>query len=317
MAGLRQEIQAKKLTYTVGYTTAMDRSLEELTGATPPGDLPGAAGRQNEMAAKMLRIDLEARDQYQKANPRYKFPELQIACNANLPAFDWRSRGKVTPVKNQGACGSCWAFAALGAYEGSYAIRNNALIDASEQDVVSCAGAGNCNGGWWGGALEWLVNHGTATEAAYPYTASNSACNTGAGTPYRAVAWGYVGSGTGIPSVNQLKQALCQYGPLAVGIHCSYALQAYTSGVLNEHENLPVNGGITMIGWDDSKHAWLVKNQWGTGWGMAGYGWIDYNSNSIGWGAAWVQARNRWYILPHQYFELQPNIKPFPDPEKP
>jgi cathepsin L len=262
----------------------------------------------------MLRYDVQARDAALKLNPRWKFPELLIACNANLAKFSWKDRGKVTPVKNQDGCGSCWDFGTMGAYEGSYAIRNNALVDTSEQDVLSCSGAGSCGGGWW--AFPWLISHGTSTEAAYPYTATDSACNAGVPVSYRAVAWGYVIPSGGIPTVQQMKQALCDHGPLAVAVYVSGAFQAYSSGVFNEHDTTHnINHGVTLVGWDDTKHAWLIKNSWGTGWGMAGYMWIDYTSNKIGQGAAWVQARNRWYLIPREYYQIQPNILPFPDPE--
>ena len=310
---LRQEIKARKLTFEVGYTTAMDESLDKLAGTRAPADLPQQARRQNDIGGRLLHLDLEARDQYMKANPR--LPELLLNCFANLSAFDWRNLGKVTPVKSQDGCGSCWAFAAEGAYEGSYAIRNGTLEDTSEQDPLSCSGAGSCGGGWWAGVFDWLISHGDATEASYPYTATDSACNTGIPAPYRAVTWGYVIPSGGIPSVAQTKQALCDHGPLAVAVLATPAFQAYTTGVFNEHDTTHgINHGITLIGWNDSKHAWLIKNSWNTGWGMAGYMWIDYNSNNITYGAAWVQAKNRFYRLPIDYYKLMPNIRPFPDP---
>ena len=315
LGALRQEIKARKLTFEVGYTTAMDESLDKLAGTRAPADLPSQARRQNALGAKLLHLDLEARDQYLKVNPR--LPELLLACSANLSAFDWRNSGKVTPVRSQDGCGSCWAFAAEGAYEGSYAIRNGTLEDTAEQDPLSCSGAGSCGGGWWAGVFDWLISHGDATEASYPYTATDSACNTGIPAPYRAVAWAYVIPSGGIPTVAQTKQALCDHGPLAVAVLATPAFQAYTTGVFNEHDTTHgINHGITLIGWNDSKHAWLIKNSWNTGWGMAGYMWIDYNSNNITYGAAWVQARNRFYRLPVDYYKLLPNILPFPDPER-
>lgn len=315
LAALRQEVKAKQLTFEVGYTTAMDESLEKLAGTKAPADLPEQARRQNEIGAKLLRLDLEARDQYLRINPQ--IPELLLKCSANLSAFDWKSRGKVTPVRNQDGCGSCWAFAAEGAYEGSYAIRNGTLEDTSEQDPLSCSGAGSCGGGWWAGVFNWLISHGDATEASYPYTATDSVCNTSIAAPYRAVAWAYVRPDASIPSVTETKQALCDHGPLAVAVLATALFQAYTGpSVFNEHDTTHgINHGITLIGWNDSKHAWLIKNSWGTGWGMAGYMWIDYNSNNIAYGAAWVQARNRFYRLPIEYFKLMPNIRPFPDPD--
>jgi cathepsin L len=79
---------------------------------------------------------------------------------------------------------------------------------------------------------------------------------------------------------------------LAVAVRVTSAFQHYTGGVFNERDGGNVNHGVTLIGWDDNKQAWLIKNSWGTGWGEDGYMWINYNSNSIGYRAAWVQARN-------------------------
>jgi len=92
--------------------------------------------------------------------------------------------------------------------------------------------------------------------------------------------------------VDKLKQALCRYGPLAVAVRATRLFQAYKSGVFNERDTGKVNHGVTLIGWDDNKEAWLIKNSWGTGWGEKGYMWIVYYSNSIGYGASWVEAKS-------------------------
>ena len=109
--------------------------------------------------------------------------------------------------------------------------------------------------------------------------------------PYKAVAWGYVDSTVQIPSVAALKKVLCDYCPLAVAVAVTPAFQAYKSGVFNEGSNQGADHPITLVGWDDSKKAWRVKNNWGTGWGESGYMWIAYNTNQIGYAASWVQAK--------------------------
>ena len=201
----------------------------------------------------------------------------------------------VTGVRDQGTCGSCWAFATIGAFEGSYLIRNYQEIDASEQQIVSCSGGGSCRGGMYG--FDYLVNHGDAKESDIPYGNSNGNCNTGVASPYRAYTWGYlpgVSGGWGIPTASALKQYLCVHGPLYVAVRATPALQAYTEGVFNEHDTRITNHAVTLCGWDDAKGAWLIKNSWGTDWGMNGYVWIAYGANSIGDGAAWVDARTSY-----------------------
>ncbi len=309
LAAIRADIAARNLSFEVGYTTAMDVPLERLAGTRLPDDLPRIAAVQNRRAAQMLAFDLAALERFNAARPGV-LPELKLkqGCVSTLKSFDWRHFKKVTPVRNQGACGSCWAFAALGAYEGNYAIRNTSLINASEQDLLSCSGAGSCKGGWWGPSFDYLIATGVAREADYPYTASDSPCQNPTSRPYRAVAWGFVVDGGGVPTIAQMKAALCQYGPLAVAVRATPAFQAYTGGVFDETDPLPINHGVTLIGWDDEKGdygAWLIKNSWGPWWGSTcdhgterGYMWIAYGSNRIGEAASWVQAENVFYQLP-------------------
>jgi len=312
---LRERIKTENLTFEVGYTTALDKPLERLAGTRAPADLKEKAKVQNDLAAKLLKADQASRDAYLKG--KQTLPEMKRACSPTAAKFDWRTSGKVTPVRDQDGCGSCWAFTAIGAFEGSHAIRNNALIDASEQSVLNCSGGGSCGGGWWSTVFDWMIASGAATEAAYPYTATDTTCNTGIATPNRAVAWGYVDPAGGIPPVADLKKALCEHGPIAVAVFATPAFQAYTSGVFNEQDTTHgINHGVTLVGWDDATNAWLIKNSWGSGWGMAGYMWIAYNSNNIGFGAAWVEARNVRYRLTDEYLKLIPKLtKPFP-PER-
>lgn len=91
--------------------------------------------------------------------------------------------------------------------------------------------------------------------------------------------------------VAAIKKALCAYGPLGVAVAVTSAFQAYKSGVFNENSNADINHAVTLVGWDDSKQAWRIKNSWGKAWGEAGYMWITYNTNKIGYGASWVQAK--------------------------
>ncbi len=323
LQNFRSEILNQKLTFQVGYTEAMDRTISQLAGLSVPGDLAQSSQQQTSLAMQVVQVDNSAREEYSRANPNKKLPELQLSCNPGLGAFDWRKLGKVTGVRNQGGCGSCWDFATVGAYESSYLIRNGGTPDASEQEILDCNPWGySCAGGWW--AFDYFIGTGDESEGAYPYVGTKKACKAVASKSYRAIAWGYVKPGGGVPSVSELKQALCTYGPLAVAVRVTGKFQGYTGGVFNENDTGSVNHGVLLVGWDDAKGAWLIKNSWGTGWGETGgygsskgYMWIKYGSNSIGYAAAWVRAKNTFYILPKRYFDLMPHVKPDVVPVRP
>lgn len=226
-------------------------------------------------------------------------------CTVDLKAWDWRAEGKVTPVKQQGSCGSCWAFTTAAAFESSYLIQNNKSIDMSEQQIVNCSRAGSCaSGGWPGDAFDYLLMKGPTSsgsrsgidESVEPYKGKDMQCKPYKTTSYQTVAWGYVANGNRTPTVKEIKQALCKYGPLASAVYVTNHFQAYTGGVFNEKVKTSsasdVNHAITIVGWDDSLNAYLIKNSWGDKWGIKGYMWIDYKSANIGYGTMWVVARN-------------------------
>jgi cathepsin L len=280
----------------------MDTPLEKLTGLVIPPDFLTKAKSVNEFAARALELDDLA---LKRSKIIIKLPD----CMAAKPKFSWEDHGGVTPVKNQGGCGSCWAFTAMGAYEGAYRRINKEVIDASEQHILNCAtyangsDAGSCQGGWWDPVFNWMLTNGLPKETDVPYTASDKPCNASMPNTYRAVAWGFVTEKHEIPTVAQIKQALCAHGPLAVAVRATPAFQAYAGGVFNQMDPGGINHGVTLVGWDDSKHAWRIKNSWGTGWGDDGYMWIDYGSNKIGYAAAWVKPKNKLFFA-KELFEL-------------
>lgn len=345
LESLRKANELANRTFTVGYTTAMDRPLSRLTGARAPRDLSARAEKQNAIALKLYSADNAAKNAFAELYPGHLI-ESKVSCSAGQGSFDWRSLGKVTAVRDQ-KCGNCWAYASMAAYESSYLIRNGLSVDTSEQYTVKCATyddgtrAGTCKSGWHAGAFEYLISGGDVADSVDPDTGVDAPCKRVASPPYRAVAWGYVnapaapGFEDGIPSTADTKAALCEHGPLAAAVLVTDAFPAYTGGTFKE--SLPastlfakdtnglqyhvINHDVTLIGWNDALHAWLIKNSWGTGWGETGglgaergYMWIDYDSNNIGLGAAWVHARNNLYTLPKSYFELLPHVRPFPDP---
>ncbi len=215
-----------------------------------------------------------------------------------LPAFTWLDRKMVSPVKNQGSCGSCWAFTSGAVLEANWLIRNGELVKFSEQEILDCASynngrdAGSCNGGWYGGVFDNYKNKSAQLESKIPYKVKEDVCRPGGQSKYKIAAWGYVKPDAGIPSVQQMKEALCKYGPVAACVKVTPAFQAYAGGIFDEHAPVSgsrdINHAITIVGWDDSKKAYMVKNSWGERWGEKGYVWVEYGCNNIGYGAAWI-----------------------------
>lgn len=258
--------------------------------------IPGAA--QNFSTGLIVPEDFLQR--YAEMVVSYRPPGVspEVARCAERNSFDWRVQEPriKTVVGNQDDCGSCWAFAATGAFQSSVMIRNKGLeIDFSVQDLIDCA-PGSCQGGWWSDAFAYMIDNGIAAEIDYPYEAMNGNCLSSVHRPYKAEGWSFEW-GFVLNRVSSLKNALCEYGPLAVAIKSTNNFKWHRgNGVFSEFifALLPtdVNHGVLLIGWDDNRNggAWLIKNSWGTDWGNQGYGWVKYDSNNIGFGAAWVKA---------------------------
>ncbi|KAJ3619807.1 hypothetical protein MTP99_005462 [Tenebrio molitor] len=201
--------------------------------------------------------------------------------NVELPdKVDWRDKGAVTPVKDQGQCGSCWSFSATGSLEGQHFRQTGKLVSLSEQNLVDCSGRfGNsgCNGGLMDNAFRYIkANRGIDTEQAYPYRAEDEKCH------YKpkdkgATDRGYVDIESG--SEDKLKSAVATAGPVSVAIDASHqSFQLYSGGVYYEPacaSNVnQLDHAVLAIGYgteDDGTDYWLVKNSWGQSWGDQGY----------------------------------------------
>jgi hypothetical protein len=200
--------------------------------------------------------------------------------------FDWTAYGVVTPVRNQGNFGTCWAFTSVEALESNLAIRQrNKPVVLAIQPVLDRTG--RSSGGNPSISFPALQQYGTALEANYPYRGVSGAVRA-VPTPYHATGWGYVAQ-NGQPTVAQLKQALLNHGPLFIALDDTKEFNDYRGGVLRERGNGQVNHAVLLVGWDNRKGAWRIKNSWGTTWGDKGFGWVDYNSDSVGASAAWVE----------------------------
>lgn len=181
-------------------------------------------------------------------------------------AVDWRNTGIITPIKNQGQCGSCWAFASTAAHE-SYQIQTKhqpKTIVLSEQQLVDCAHDSpyennGCNGGYAARALEYIKDFGQTTNASYPYQAVTGSCKTKTGV-YRTYGVSQVAGCSEI-------EIEIQRRPLAVRVDASN-WKSYASGIFNNCGN-DINHAVFMVG--SSEESWIIKNSWSTSWGEQGY----------------------------------------------
>jgi cathepsin L len=195
-----------------------------------------------------------------------------IKPNPNIPtSLDWRTKGAVTPVKNQGQCGSCWSFSTTGSVEGAHAIATGTLISLSEQNLMDCAGSyGNqgCNGGLMDDAFEYIIAHGICSEASYPYKGVDGKCQ-------KCTPVTHLKSYTDNPAGNEGNLSnLIQNGPVSIAIEADQSgFQFYSGGVFSGTCGTKLDHGVLLVGYGtlSSKPYWIVKNSWGASWGMQGY----------------------------------------------
>lgn len=195
----------------------------------------------------------------------------------NAPSsVDWTTKGVVTPVKNQGQCGSCWSFSATGAIECNYAIKTGTLVSLSEQQLVDCAGArygcAGCNGGQMTGAMQYAANEGgLCSEEEYKYTARDGTCKASScgkkydtNKGYKAVT----------PYSSSALETATAEGCVSIGIEADQtAFQHYSSGVLTGTCGTRIDHGVLVVGYGEEggQKFWKVKNSWGETWGQKGY----------------------------------------------
>lgn len=282
IAALRAEGQAKGWTFTVGENSATKRPVSELAGYIVPKD-----------TEEMLR-------EAPPAKP------VKASGKAFPSRLDWRelTPGGMPPVRDQGGCGSCWAFSTVGALECAIKIHDGINVNLSEQWILGCVTGlfwYGCDGGitahnWHktGGRTDSCGGNGAVYEVDVPYTATDGTCTCPVSHHYWIRDWHYVNANPlSVPPVDDMKQAIMEYGPITSSLVMTKSVIAYTGGVFNDHtptKALP-DHSIVLVGWDDSQGtngAWIMRNSWGDDWGDDGYGYFEYEVNQIGFGADYI-----------------------------
>jgi C1A family cysteine protease len=228
-----------------------------------------------------------------------------MSSNGYPASVDWVTAGAVTPVKNQGSCGSCWAFSSTGALEGAIFVSTGKLTSLSEQQLVDCAGVragyGNmgCNGGLMDNAFTYAEDYALETEASYAYTAVGGSCAVSAakGSSHSDVK--YVDVTVNDPVALATASAL---QPVSVAIQANQmAFQLYTSGIIDAKCGDSLDHGVLLVGYghDDALNQdyWKIKNSWGPTWGEKGYVRVLRDMTTSGPGMCGLQAQASYPVV--------------------
>jgi C1A family cysteine protease len=276
---------------TVTSTESLEevqRMIEEQGLCWEAGET-SVSGLSDEEKAQLLGLIVPPEYLNERGQPHVAEPLDSGDPARHLPSsWDWRDHNGVTPARNQGGCGSCWAFCAQAALEAMVLIYDGIEYDLSEQQILSCNYAGQgCDGGWMTTAYEVFMDPGSVLEECMPYTANDQIPCTQHLCEVVAQIDGY----HSVPStIGGIKQAIYEEGPIAVAMAVLNNFFYYSGGCYQNDNPGSINHGVLLLGWDDSmcggQGAWIGKNSWGPGWGENGFFYIRYGDCYIGYGGA-------------------------------
>jgi len=199
--------------------------------------------------------------------------------------FDWRDHGAVSPVKNQGQCGSCWAFSTMANIEGQHYLKTGEMVTLSEQQLVDCDfNDSGCNGGWMDNAFQYLEEFGAVPDKKYKYTGKKGKCKSSKKEDDNVVVVSYKDIGQ---NEEEIKKVLYENGPLSIACNAS-PWQFYSGEIYRPSESecnsYGINHGITLVGYGEENGVkfWTIKNSWGEGWGEKGYIRIERGIGACG-----------------------------------
>lgn len=223
--------------------------------------------------------------------PLYQGERAQLHSNDTLPAeVDWRKKGSVTGVKDQGECGSCWSFSSTGCMEGAWQIKHGELISLSEQFLMDCESSNlGCRGGLQPNCFDYVIHnsHGIPSEKEMPYTSKKTKCPKLSSLKFVANFSSYTELNEG--DEKGLGVATATIGPISISMDAGGDgnFQFYKSGVFKSTKcTKVVDHAVLVVGYGtdpaSGEQYWLVKNSWGSTWGLEGYFWIYRGSNMCG-----------------------------------
>ncbi|KAG9510021.1 Cathepsin L-like protein [Fragariocoptes setiger] len=229
-----------------------------------------------------------------RSTPRSELAALEAISDGDVPAsVDWRTKGAVTEVKNQGDCGACWAFAATGALEAAHFLKSGKLVSLSEQNLMDCSwpyGNRGCDGGLMENAYKYVIYHGLDTEQSYPFIGHNGECmfnKSSIGTTETSFI--------DLQHEDELalKKAVALHGPVSVGFAVTRGLSKYEKGVFHDEEceATEMNHAVLIVGYGTDPNEgdyWIVKNSWDTWWGEDGYFRVARNKKNMCHIASWA-----------------------------